>query len=139
MRHLFTNTDFDFIGVRKYAYTFTALFFIPGLILLLVRGLNYSIEFTGGTLVQFSTSKTVDVASLRQSLDQGGVTGAEIVSFGGPGEFLIRARLHQGDGQAENTEATATAVRGALDQAPGSGQYTVVRAENVGPKVGGEL
>ncbi len=61
MRRVFTNTKIDFIGVRRYAYIFTAIWFIPGLILLLIRGLNYSIEFTGGTLVQIASQVPVDV------------------------------------------------------------------------------
>jgi len=40
MRRVFTNTKIDFIGVRRYAYIFTAIWFVPGLILLLIRGLN---------------------------------------------------------------------------------------------------
>ena len=64
MRHLFSNTHFDFIGVRKFAYLLTAAFFIPGLVLLLVRGLNYSIEFTGGTLVQVTSKVPVNVGDL---------------------------------------------------------------------------
>src|SRR6266850_3187083 len=108
MRHLFSNTDFDFIGVRKYAYMFTAAFFIPGLILLLIRGMNYSIEFTGGTMLQISSHVPVDVGALRHGLDQNGVPGAEIQSFGGDQDFMIRARLSGGSSQAvENTEATA--------------------------------
>ncbi len=48
----FANANYDFIGVRKYAYAVTAAVIIPGMILLAISGLNYSIEFTGGTLVQ---------------------------------------------------------------------------------------
>jgi preprotein translocase subunit SecF len=139
MRRAFSNTNFDFVGVRRYAYIITALIFIPGLLLLLLRGLNYSIEFTGGTLVQIASRVPVDVGRLRGTLDQSGVPGAEIQSFGGEGEYLIRARLHGTGQDADNTEATVTAVREALDQALGAGNYTVARTEAVGPKVGGEL
>lgn len=139
MRRLFTHTTFDFIGFRRYAYIFTAAFFIPGFILLLVRGLNYSIEFTGGTLLQLSSKVAVDVSAVRRSLDQNGVPGAEIQSFGGTGDFVIRARLTQAEGATENTEATAAAVTKALDVSLGPDNYTILRAEAVGPKVGSEL
>ena len=139
MRRLFSNTTFDFIGVRRYAYIITAVIFLPGLLLLAVRGLNYSIEFTGGTLIQVSSRVPVDVGRLRGALDQSGVPGAEIQSFGGEGGYLVRARLHAEAKDADNTDATVTAVRQGLDQALGAGNYTVVRKEAVGPKVGGEL
>jgi preprotein translocase subunit SecF len=139
MRHVFTNTKIDFIGVRKYAYIITAIVFIPGLLLLLVRGLNYSIEFTGGTLVHVDSKVPVDVGRVRSALDASGVPGAEIQSFGTGGEYLIRARVHVQGADADNTEATVTAVRAALDQALGAGKYDMLRTEAVGPKVGGEL
>ena len=52
MLRLFANAKYDFIAVRRYAYGLTALFILPGVVFLLVHGLNYSIEFTGGTLIQ---------------------------------------------------------------------------------------
>ena len=57
MLRLFANANYDFIAVRRYAYVVTAVLVLPGLLLLLVRGLNYSIEFTGGTLVQVQTKR----------------------------------------------------------------------------------
>jgi preprotein translocase subunit SecF len=138
MRRLFTNTTFDFIGVRRYAYILTAAFFIPGLVLLLTRGLNYGIEFTGGTLVQVQSAVPIDAASLRHSLDAHGLTGAEIQSFGSDRDYVIRARMHAGN-KSEDSEATVAAVRASLDSALQPGQYQVVRHEAVGPKVGAEL
>ncbi|HUL03058.1 MAG TPA: protein translocase subunit SecF [Gemmatimonadales bacterium] len=138
MRRLFSNTTFDFIGVRRYAYLLTAAFFIPGLVLLLTRGLNYGIEFTGGTLVQVQTTAPVDIGTLRHALDAHGLTGAEIQSFGSDRDYAIRARLGGGGG-TEAGEGTVAAVRASLDSTLGSGQYQIVRHEAVGPKVGGEL
>jgi preprotein translocase subunit SecF len=139
MRKLFTNTNIDFVGVRRYAFGLTAAIFLPGLILLLVRGLNYSIEFTGGTLVQVESKVPVDVGRIRSTLDGQGVRGAEIQSFGSANEFVVRARTAKEGTDADNTEATARAVSAALDQAVGQGQYVIHRTEAVGPKVGGEL
>lgn len=139
MRRVFTNTSFDFIGVRKYAYIITALLFIPGLVLLLVRGLNYSIEFTGGTLVQVRSATEVNVAALRGALDRAGVPGAEIQTFGSSRDYVIRARLHQSTQDADNTEATVNAVKAALQETLGEGNYTLGRTGAVGPKVGAEL
>ena len=139
MLRLFSNANYDFIGVRRYAYIVTAAILLPGLLFLLITGLNYSIEFTGGTLLQIQSKKAVDVASLRTGLDREGIHGAEIQNFGSQNEYVIRARLAKPGTDANDTQATANAVRHALDRVLGTGNYSVARTEAVGPKVGGEL
>jgi preprotein translocase subunit SecF len=139
MLRLFSNAKYDFIGVRHYAYGLTALLLVPGLIFLLIKGLNYSIEFTGGTLLQVQSKKPVDVAELRTGLDRQGLHGAEIQKFGAENEYVIRARVAKPGTDANDTQATADAVRQALNAVLGAGNYTVLRTEAVGPKVGGEL
>jgi preprotein translocase subunit SecF len=139
MLRLFGHANYDFIGARRYAYGFTAAILIPGLVLLLLWGLNYSIEFTGGTLLQVQSNKTVNVADLRTGLDREGIHGAEIQNFGAPNEYVIRARVAKPGSDANDTQVTAEAVRKGLDNVVGAGEYKVVRTEAVGPKVGGEL
>jgi preprotein translocase subunit SecF len=142
MTRFFANANYDFIGVRKYAYALTALIIIPGLLLLAVTGLNYSIEFTGGTLVQVTTltPQPLSAGDLRSALDAGGLRGAEIQSFGSDREYVVRARLTEvGAGTQEETQRTAQAVRSALTQRFGENSIRVDRQEAVSPKVGGEL
>ncbi|HKH83850.1 MAG TPA: protein translocase subunit SecF [Gemmatimonadales bacterium] len=139
MLRLFGHANYEFIGARRYAYGITAAILIPGLVLLLLWGLNYSIEFTGGTLVQVQSNKTVNVADLRTGLDREGIHGAEIQNFGAPNEYVIRARVAKPGSDANDTQVTAEAVRKGLDNVVGTGEYKVVRTEAVGPKVGGEL
>lgn len=139
MIRFFANANYDFIGVRRYAYGVTGVLFALSLIGLLVFGLNYSIEFTGGTLLQVKADAGTDVGRLRGALDANGLHGAEIQAFGAPGEFIIRARTAKAGTDADNTQETANAVRTALDQVVGQGKYSVERTEAVGPKVGGEL
>ena len=139
MLRLFSNANYDFIGVRRYAYGITALLLLPGLLFLLAKGLNYSIEFTGGTLLQIQSKKAVDVAELRTGLDRQAIHGAEIQNFGSSNEYVIRARVARAGSDANATQATANAVGQALNAVLGQGNYTVLRTEAVGPKVGGEL
>jgi preprotein translocase subunit SecF len=139
MLRLFANANYDFIGVRRYAYGVTAAVILPGLLFLLIKGLNYSIEFTGGTLLQVKSKTAVDVAKLRSDLDREGIHGAEIQNFGAANEYVIRARVAKPGTDANDTQAAAQAVSHALDQVLGKGNYEVVRTEAVGPKVGGEL
>ena len=140
MLRLFAKANYDFIGVRRWAYGFSALVIIPGLLWLLVSGLNYSIEFTGGTLVQIKTTQPVGTGAIRTALANGGVPGAEVLTFGSETEFAIRARLMTQEGRpAPGTEETVNAVQRALDTGLGAGTYTVVRTEAVSPRVGSEL
>ncbi len=139
MTRFFGNANYDFIGVRRWAYGLTALILVPGLLYLLMAGLNYSIEFTGGTLVQIRSNQPVDVGSLRSGLDREGLRGAEIQNFGAANEYVIRARVAKPGTDANDTQATADAVSQALTAVLGDGNYSIVRTEAVGPKVGGEL
>ena len=135
----FANANYDFLARRRIAYTLTGIFLLAGLVAMLVRGVNYSVEFTGGTLMQFETVEPVDVGALRNGLEAQGVTGAEIQTFGSDREFTIRARVARAGSDANDTQATSGAVRSALDAVVGTGQYRVLETEAVGPKVGGEL
>ena len=140
MIRLFANANYDFIRWRRWAYGLTAAIIIPGFALFLVRGLNYSIEFTGGTLIQVHTTQPIGTDRLRTALDAAGIRDAEIKQFGAPTEYVVTARLGAGGVTAEgSTEATAAAVDSALARGVGAGQYTIGRFEAVGPKVGREL
>jgi preprotein translocase subunit SecF len=136
---LFANANYDFLSRRKIAYLITLALTIPGLLVVLVRGLNYSVEFTGGTLMQVESQKAVDVGAVRSALAERGIEGAEIQTFGSDRELVIRARVAKQGTDANDTQATAAALTQALDATLGTGSYTVLRTEAVGPKVGGEL
>jgi len=142
MIRLFANANYDFIKWRRWAYGLTAAIIIPGFALFLVRGLNYSIEFTGGTLIQVQTAEPVGPERIRSALDAAGIRDAEIQQFGAANEYVIRARLGRADAVVEgSTETTAAAVDSALARAlgPSPDHYKVLRTEAVGPKVGREL
>jgi len=136
---LFANANYDFLSRRKIAYLITLALTIPGLLVVLVRGLNYSVEFTGGTLMQVESQKAVDVGAVRGALAERGIEGAEIQTFGSDRELVIRARVAKQGTDANDTQATAAALTQALDATLGAGSYTILRTEAVGPKVGGEL
>jgi preprotein translocase subunit SecF len=136
---LFANANYDFIGRRRVGYLISAALLVPGLLLLLARGVNYSVEFTGGTLIQIQSPAPIDVGAVRGALGARGIEGAEIQTFGSDREIAIRARTAVAGADANDTEATSSLVRQALDGVLGAGKYTVLRTEAVGPKVGGEL
>ena len=134
MIRLFANAKYDFIGVRRYAYIVTGVLLTLGLIALIVRGLNYSVEFTGGTLIRVETKAPIDMAQVRAGLNAQGIHGAEIQGFGGDRDYVIRARTAKEGTDADNTQETTGAVASALDQVLGTGTYTIARTEAVGPR-----
>jgi preprotein translocase subunit SecF len=140
MIRFFAHANYDFIGLRHFAYGLTAAIMIPGLILILATGLNYSIEFTGGTLVQIQTVQPTDAGVIRGALDRGGLRNAEIQQFGSAREYVIRARLSATEAVSQKeAERTSAIVDSALTRQLGPNSFTVQRVEAVGPKVGGEL
>src|SRR5437879_12608854 len=115
MIRLFANANYDFIKWRRWAYGLTAAIIIPGFALFLVRGLNYSIEFTGGTQMQVQTKEAVGAASIRSALDAAGLRDAEIKECGSPIDYMGIARIGTGSGAAAgSSDATAAAGGSAL-------------------------
>ena len=140
MTRFFAHANYDFIGLRHFAYGLTAAIIIPGLIWILAGGLNYSIEFTGGTLVQVHMAQPSSAGAIRAALDKGGLHNAEIQQFGTPQDFTIRTRLSPTAAvDQQQAERTASIVDTALSRAFGAESFRSDRGEAVGPKVGGEL
>ncbi|HUF64482.1 MAG TPA: protein translocase subunit SecF [Gemmatimonadaceae bacterium] len=134
------NKNYDFIGLQRWAFIATGAFFALGALSFAWRGLNYSIEFTGGTLVQLEFQQPPDISELRSTLVNAGVTSAEIQQFGSPTEFTIRAQDRTTvQEQAAGAERVQNAIETAVFERYGAGNVTVVRAEAVGPRVGAEL
>ena len=133
---LFANANYRFLEARKWAYLFSALLLLVGAGFTVARGgLRYSVEFTGGTLLQVAVPERTDPADLRAALSAGGFLEAQVQNFGSDHEFLVRLPqfVEAGD------RALADRVRAALDARFGAGGYEIRRTEAIGPKVGGEL
>jgi preprotein translocase subunit SecF len=140
MLRILHGTKIDFIRLWKITTAVTLAFIIPGLVLIAARGFNYSIEFTGGTLMQVQFATPPNVSDLRSTLDRAGIRGAEIAQFGTNRDFVIRAQnREQVAQQSRGAESVAGTISKALAAHYGEGKFTVVRTEAVGPKVGGEL
>lgn len=137
MVRIFAHANYDFIGFRRRAILATISLFIVGMIALAVRGVNYSVEFTGGTLLRVNTNGTpVQVDALRAALQAVKIPDAEITPISNT-QFLLRGTVVGSD--PNNTEITAQAMTRALDQVVGPGKWTQDGGHAVGPKVGGQL
>ncbi len=134
MFRILHDTRFDFIKWWRQAAVLTIAFIGLGLATFAFRGLNYSIEFTGGTLVQVKFNQPPDPSDLRSA-----VSNAEITQFGEANEYTFR--VHTPAGTTDTTvsaEAIAKDVEGKLRGKYADG-FSIVRSESVGPKVGAEL
>jgi len=139
MLRILHDTKIDFIKSWRIAVIATAAFIAAGLIALVLHGgLNRSIEFTGGTLMQLEFAQPPNVADIRSTVDAAGFMGSEIQQFGGPREFTVRAASHA-SASTTQVENTATQIKAALERKFGAGNVRVVREEIVGPRVGDEL
>ena len=139
MLRILHGTKIDFIKSWRIAVIATAAFIVAGLIALVIHGgINRSIEFTGGTLMQLEFAQPPNVADIRSTVDAAGFAGSEIQQFGGPREFTVRAASHA-SASSSQVENTATQIKGALERKFGAGNVRVVREEIVGPRVGDEL
>ncbi len=140
MLRILHNTHIDFIRLWKQAAVLMALFIVPALVLIPLQGFNYSIEFTGGTLLRVKFKQAPQLAEVRAALSQGGISGAEILTLGSPDELIIRAQQSQQIAeQATGAGAVAERIRAALDARFGASAYEELRREAVGPRIGSEL
>ncbi|HET6760973.1 MAG TPA: protein translocase subunit SecF [Gemmatimonadaceae bacterium] len=140
MLRILHDTSYDFIRWWKWAVGITAAFLVVGLGSLVINPANYSIEFTGGTLMQVEFTQPADAGRIRAALENAGVHGAEIQQFGSNREYTVRAQnpAHV-QSQAGGAENIAVRIESVLKQQFGSDQLRFVRTEAVGPRVGEEL
>jgi len=140
MIRLFANANYDFIKWRRWAFSLTGAIMLVGMVFLVTRGINYSIEFTGGTSVQFEVAHQMETGKIRAALDNVGLKGADVYNFGSDTSYVVRARLGEQATEGDaGTQAVADSVARALDQSVGPGQYHIAQRQSVGPKVGREL
>lgn len=137
IRFIPEDTNINFMGARFVALTISALIVLASIFLVTTRGLNFGIDFTGGTVIEIRTPEVPDLADLRTDLNKLGLGGIVIQEFGEAYDLLIR--LPQQNGGAEEQNAAIGTVREALDKRFGAGKVDYRRTEFVGPQVGKEL
>jgi preprotein translocase subunit SecF len=137
MLRILHDTKYDFIQHWKKAAILTIAWIVIGIGFLLIHGVNQSIEFTGGTLMQLQFKHPPHIDDIRSAVDQAGYQNSEITKFGSDTEYTVRAQPRSGVA-GSSTDSTAKIIEAALHQKFGS-EVTVPRSEYVGPRVGNEL
>lgn len=127
------DSNFRFVRWRVLSFPFSAFISVMTLVLFMTLGLNYGIDFTGGTLMEMQAkSGQADLAKVRSTAHAFEVGEVEVQEFGQGGQVSIRFRIQPG-GEAAQSKLVADA------RAAYQGEYEIRRVETVGPRVSGEL
>jgi preprotein translocase subunit SecF len=127
------ETKFDFMRFRRISFPISAALSILALVFYFTHGLNFGIDFKGGTLMEVqSKAGPIDIAQMRKTLDALGLGEIQLQEFGDQGEVLIRVSQQPGGDAAQ--QAVVDKVKGALGDT-----VDYRRVEVVGPRVSNEL
>ncbi|MCW6506696.1 protein translocase subunit SecF [Lichenifustis flavocetrariae] len=127
------NTKLGFMRLRRFSYPFSAFLSIVSVVTFLVWGMNFGIDFAGGTVLELrAKSGTADTAELRKMGEGLNIGNVEVQGFGTPSDVTLRFGVQPGGAAAQET--TVSKLRD-LVQA----NYDIRRVEVVGPRVSGEL
>jgi preprotein translocase subunit SecF len=126
------NTTIDFVGNRYLAFAIDGLLVVATLLSLWFQGLNLGIDFTGGVVIEASSSKAINFDEVREKIVGLGYKDPTVQQFGDDKSLLIRIKPTAGlEGKEQDAAAS---IRGTL-----GAEYTIKRVEAVGPKVSNEL
>lgn len=123
----------NFMGKSRIAIAISIVLVLVSWGMLATKGLNYGIDFAGGTIVQVKYDDKAPIDTIRQTLAGNPMyEGAQITEFGSPEEIIIRLKTSSKDVTSDMGDVTRDALKG-------TGNFEVRRVDIVGPKVGSEL
>lgn len=124
----------NFMRYKWIAVSLSAILIVASLLCVTIKGVNWGLDFTGGTVIEVSFEQSADLPAVRQTLTQAGYGDAIVQLFGTSRDVLIRIPLQADKAQAEVGQSILAALNGDELQ-----QVTMRRIEFVGPSVGDEL
>lgn len=134
MHFLSKKTSFNFVGFRKYALVVSAVMLIASVYSITTNGLNFGIDFTGGTMIELGFPQPAELTEIRETLEQGGYNNALVQNFGSTHDVLIRLPVLEGENMAELSNRVVETLQSVEEET-----IDVRRVEFVGPQVGDEL
>jgi preprotein translocase subunit SecF len=135
MKFLSKRPTFQFMGKRRLAYAASLALMALSVVVLVTRGLNFGLDFTGGTLIEVSFPGDADIDLVRTNLSGAGLDDAVVQTFGEASDIVVRVPPR---GEEESSADLSTIVLQALQQGV-EGEVVMRRVEFVGPQVGDEL
>lgn len=137
--HFFKQTNIDFIGKRRLWYWVSIIVTVAGILFAMLRGVEYGIDFAGGTEVQLKFEKNVPIEDVRFSLDKAGFRGAEVKHYGAD-ESGILVRVPEGtEGSATGGTKATQAIIDAIASGIQGNKAELLQEQHIGPKIGAEL
>jgi preprotein translocase subunit SecF len=127
------KNDIPFMSYGRLTTTISLVTFILAVFFLATRGLNYGVDFTGGTVMEVNYPQSANIDNIRQAIDSIGLKDATVQNFGTSHDVLIRLPIKKDMSIAQLSEKVGTALKAADPQAD------VRRVESVGSQVGEEL
>ena len=125
--------NINFVSKFKKANIVSITLFVISLIFIIFKGLNYGIDFKGGTLIELRTEASVQTSSIRDSLNSMDLGDVNVKNFGKDGDYLIKVEQRNID-----NNNIIPKIKKALSSSLNS-EVDFRRVENVGPKVSAEL
>ncbi|AXF74891.1 protein translocase subunit SecF [Erwinia tracheiphila] len=125
---------YDFMRWDKLAFTLSGLLLIVSFVIMGVKGFNWGLDFTGGTVIEITLEKPVELESLRGALQKSGFVDPQIQNFGSSRDVLVRLSPHEGNAGQELGNKVVSTINQVSQQTA-----TVKRIEFVGPSVGSDL
>jgi preprotein translocase subunit SecF len=137
------NTQIDFMAQRSWAAVASVILFLLSITSLAMNGLNWGLDFTGGTQIQLHFPTTIDVTQVRESLQNAGFKEAIVQNYGTSQDVLVSLALPKDDKQ-QSTQGSVAGVDASKDVVVGQllkalPEAKVQQVDYIGPQVGQEL
>jgi preprotein translocase subunit SecF len=129
------NTTINFMGQRKWAASLSIMLFVLSILSLAINGLNWGLDFTGGTKIQITYPQEANLSEIRENLAKAGFPEAVVTSYGTSKDVLVSV-VPKGDASMMDEKAQATMVNQILSALPGA---KVKQVDYIGPQVGQEM
>lgn len=129
----FETPNFDFVGKRKGAYIFSSIMFVLSLVVIITQGLQYGIDFKGGSEFVYKFSEPVSTTEVRELLTEPLGTAPEVKQFGTDVEVLIRT-----DNTATKEEVQEI-IQATFDSELGNITYESESGSYISPRFGDDL
>lgn len=131
---IFENTNYDFLGKRKYFYIVSiAIILIGFTVLFTTKSIPLGIDFSGGTELQIKFSQPVNISDLREAMDNAGFAGMELKTMGSDVDVLFRTPMQ------EEGQLVSDKIQAGIKTKIADNTFEVQRIDKVGPKIGAEL
>ncbi|HZO82580.1 MAG TPA: protein translocase subunit SecF [Candidatus Binataceae bacterium] len=129
------DVNVDFVGKRYFFVALSTAINIAAIVLLFTVGLNYGVDFVGGSVVQLQFKQATDGSKIRDALRPLGLGEVTVQDFGAASRHQYLVRFEK----VKNIGNLGKALEAQLDKAYGTGEAQVLRVETVGAKVGRDL